>query len=289
EAEQFIQNFLSIVDRCKQDVEAREGPADKWLSVSTSMVLKNVENALEKMKTRTACNEVVYGMLNIWRWWLRRNNGRINEAGKNFVKVWTILLSPFAPFAAEEAWHTIGGEGFASAQRWPEMKVDEDGVFPLVHEDILRELMADVREILKVVKGKPSTIKIFKAAEWKFPLAERLLTSSAGDAFEWLKEHHRDKLALAQRLMTRVVERLRAVEDLCGEYSKVLGAGDQKQALAKLLKFEKNIWLQAAELIKQETRLDVVVLDEDDASSPAEAVKASQSIPLKPAVYVSTE
>lgn len=287
EAEQFIQNFLSIVDRCKQDVEAREGPADKWLSVSTSMVLKNVEKALEKMKTRTACNEAVYGMLNIWRWWLRRNNGRINEAGKKFVKVWTLLLSPFAPFAAEEAWRNLRGEGYASTHRWPETGVDEDSVFSLVHEDVLRELMADVREILKVVKGKPAVIKIFKAAGWKVSLAERLLGSSPSDAFGWLKEHHRDKLAVAQRLMTRVVERLKAVEDLCGEYSKVLGAGDRKEALAKLLRVEENIWVQAAELIKQEIRVDVVVLDEDDASGTAEALKASQSIPLKPAVYVS--
>ncbi len=40
---------------------------------------------------------------------------------KGELRVFTILLSPFAPHAAEEVWHEAGlGEGFAACQKWPE-------------------------------------------------------------------------------------------------------------------------------------------------------------------------
>ncbi|MDW7977662.1 MAG: leucine--tRNA ligase, partial [Candidatus Caldarchaeum sp.] len=289
EAEQFIQNFLNIVRRVSDGVESSEGKADRWLEASTAMTVKTVENALEKMKTRTACNEVVYGMLNNWRWWVRRNSGRISEAGRRFVEVWTQLLAPFAPFAAEEAWKALGKQGFVSTQRWPEIKIDDNLLVSLAQEDVLKDFMEDVREVLKIVKGKPVQIKVFKASLWKTQLAEKLLKNSVAEAFSWLKESYPDKLAAAQKITSRIAERLRAVEERCGSYCDALGLGERKKVVAELLKNEQKMWEDAAGLIQQETRVEVIVMDEAAASGNAESSKAGQAVPLKPAIYVSTE
>ncbi|MCX8200852.1 MAG: leucine--tRNA ligase, partial [Candidatus Caldarchaeum sp.] len=104
EAEQFIQNFLGIVQKVVGEADDEEGPADRWLLAATDRSLEIISQNLEKAKTRSACSEAVYGMLNNWRWYLRRNGGKLGKAARVFVERWALMLSPFAPFAAEEAW-----------------------------------------------------------------------------------------------------------------------------------------------------------------------------------------
>ncbi|MEM1946882.1 MAG: leucine--tRNA ligase [Candidatus Caldarchaeum sp.] len=289
EAEQFIQNFLNIVQRVSEEGDSSEGPADRWLLASLKISIKTVTDALEKMKTRTACNEVVYGMLNVWRWWARRNNGKITRAGKQFVEQWTLLLAPFAPFAAEESWKTLGKNGFASAQKWPETQLSIDDVLPLVYEDVVKEILSDVREILGVVRGKPKHIKLFTASEWKTSLAKNLLKSSLYEALFWLSKTHPDKAKTAQKIAPKISEVLRGWEEKSRKYSGVMELGDVKSLVEKILPADRTLTHEAAALIEQETKIPVTVLDEQEAVQGMEASKASNATPLKPAIYVETE
>ncbi len=288
EAEQFIQNFLTIVQRVSSGVEDREGPADRWLMAALAYTVKTATEALEKMKTRTACNEVVYSMLNNWRWWVRRNNGMITEAGKKFVKTWTILLSPFAPFAAEEAWKMLGGEGFVSIQEWPSIEVSTDDYISLVYEEVLKEVMADVREIMGLLKGTPRIIKFYTASEWKTYFAEQLLKTSTSEAMSWLKNNYPTKLDAGHKVAVKISDVLRNVREKCVKFGDVLGAGNPEEVVSKLLKRDREICIDAASIIAQETKIETVVLDEADATERIEAAKAVHAIPFKPAIYIVT-
>ncbi|MEM2236962.1 MAG: leucine--tRNA ligase [Candidatus Caldarchaeum sp.] len=288
EAEQFIQNFLGLVQRVSGDVENSEGPADRWLLASLKISVKTVTEALEKMKTRTACNEVVYGMLNSWRWWTRRNNGSVTVAGRKFIEGWTLMLAPFAPFAAEEAWKTLGKQGFASVEKWPEEELSEEDLLSLVYEDVIKDILSDVREVLGIVKGTPKSVKLFTASEWKTSFARKLLKTSLSEALSWLSKTYPDKLKIGQKIAPKIVEHLRNWEEKCKKYTETVGFGDVKELLEEILSFDRKIAVEAAALLEQETKIGVQVLAEEEALQGMEAVKAANSASLKPAIYVET-
>jgi leucyl-tRNA synthetase len=287
EAEQFVQNFLTIVRRAV-DAEDAEGPADRWLLAALKLSVKTVTEALEAAKTRTACNEVVYGMLNNWRWWVRRNGGRVTRAGRTYSETWTCLLAPFAPFAAEEAWKLLGKNGYVSTSRWPEMPLTEEDLKHLIYEKALEELMDDVREVLKVVKGQPSTVKLYTAAGWKTMFAERILRSKLGDALKWLAETFPEKLGDGRRIGPRLVQELRGWLEKHNSLCSAAGFRPDEDVLVELIRRGRSLCLDAAAIIEREAGLKAVVLDESEAVSDAEREKAVNSLPLKPAIYVVT-
>ena len=287
EAAQFVQNFLAIVRRAAEAEDA-EGPADRWLLAALKLSVKTVTEALEAAKTRTACNEVVYGMLNNWRWWVRRNSGRVTRAGRVYSEAWASLLAPFAPFAAEEAWRLLGKSGYVSTSRWPEMPLTEDDLKHLMYEKALQELMDDVREVLKVVKGQPTMVKLYTAAGWKTTFAEKILHSKLGEALKWLMEKMPEKQEEGRRIAPKLAQELRNRWEkhmsLCG----LAGFSPREEMLVELMKSDRTLCLDVAVLIEREAGLKAVVLAESEALSGMEREKAANSLPLKPAIYVVT-
>jgi leucyl-tRNA synthetase len=77
-----------------------------------------------------------------------------NEISKKDLETFVKLLSPFVPHIAEELWEKIGNKGFISLAEWPkadERKINEE--FDK-EEQIVEKTVADVLNILKIVRGE---------------------------------------------------------------------------------------------------------------------------------------
>ena len=77
------------------------------------------------------------------------------------------MLSPFAPHLAEEFWEILGKKGFISLEKWP--KVNEkylDEGFER-GEQLVRDTLSDIRQVIELVGKKPKKVTLFTAPEWK--------------------------------------------------------------------------------------------------------------------------
>ncbi|MFH1787302.1 MAG: leucine--tRNA ligase [archaeon] len=101
-------------------------------------------------------------------------NSLSNEESKKVLEKSLKLLSPFCPHVAEELWARIGGDGFISLAKWPE--VDEEKINKKFEEQeqAVEKLVGDINQIKRITgkeKAKvyvyvlPNEIEIYKSIE----------------------------------------------------------------------------------------------------------------------------
>ncbi len=278
EAKNFLSNFLELLNRVMPAGES--GIADGWLISMLNLTVRKVTDALEAMKTRTAANEVVYGMLNIWRWWVRRGGGR---NGREFLEYWIRLLSPFAPFTAEEAWMRLGKKGFVSVERWPEYEPSKVDLRSVMAEEVLRDVLDDVREILKLVRGDLKEILIYSSAGWKVDLARDVIGLDIKEAMKTAGRAYGSK---GGTIVPKVLDILRRYLEKAKRYTELAGFGDPEDILRNLLTEDRRICEEVAMLLKTELKIPVTVIAEEEGISLDIGGKARSALPLKPAIYV---
>lgn len=111
----FLNRFYTLVlESCDKGLEA-----DKEMVRLRNRLVHDIEQRFDAF----SLNTVVSGFMEY-------NNSMLELAKKHggmdieTLKVFSILLAPFAPHIAEECWHLLGGEGTVFAAGWPEY--DED-------------------------------------------------------------------------------------------------------------------------------------------------------------------
>ena len=77
------------------------------------------------------------------------------------------MLSPFAPHIAEEMWEKLGQSGLVSASAWPDVSGDVIDVNAIQSEELLKGIMEDITNILRVTKIIPKKIIIYTADAFK--------------------------------------------------------------------------------------------------------------------------
>jgi len=77
------------------------------------------------------------------------------------------MLSPFAPHIAEEIWEKLGNSELASKSAWPSSIGIEIDSKSIQTETLLKSIIDDINNILKVTKISPKKITIYTAEQWK--------------------------------------------------------------------------------------------------------------------------
>jgi leucyl-tRNA synthetase len=77
------------------------------------------------------------------------------------------MLSPFAPHIAEEIWERLGNSGLVSQTSWPSVLADVIDPNAIQSEELLKSIMDDIANILKVTKITPKKITIYTADAFK--------------------------------------------------------------------------------------------------------------------------
>ena len=168
---------------------------DRWLLSRTRDLVLAVTASVEAMRLREALHAVLFGFESDLQWHRKRaaaaaaagsGSGGRDAILREVYAVRVLLLSPFAPHAADEMWERLGAGGApaapaASASRWPEAPAEWDDPAAIQAEDLLGRVVADVESIVRVAKtGAPRRITVYAAGGLKARAYESITRAVAG-------------------------------------------------------------------------------------------------------------
>ena len=178
-----IKNKLeSLLEECsklkpgKTELQAE----DKWILSKLQSLIERVGNSIEKMRLREGLHDVLFSFESDLNWYLKRAQakGRSDYSGLlyeiNSKRV--AMLSPFAPHIAEEMWEKLGNSELVSKSSWPEMSADSIDDNAIQSEDLLKSIMDDIANIIKITKITPKKIAIYTADAFKSKAYHAILT-----------------------------------------------------------------------------------------------------------------
>ncbi|MFQ5838192.1 MAG: leucine--tRNA ligase [Thermoplasmata archaeon] len=255
---------------------------DSWFTSVLHRAIGDTIAAMEGMNHRTALKHGFFDLQRAWSWYLRRCGNVPNQRLlREFLELQIKLLAPFIPHLAEEVWHALGHEGFIQTARYPEPS--EEAMDPKAEalEDYFKDLLDDVRQILKATRLKPEKIVLYTSPRWKREVYERAVQLRLKDRLDaglLIKEAreiesaqaHADELpAFCKRLAKTLMERGPR------ELERWSWTADEGAFLRDSLSFASS-----------ELQAKVEVCEEGNADIYDPMAKASQSMPWRPAIYV---
>ncbi|MCS7094359.1 MAG: leucine--tRNA ligase [Thaumarchaeota archaeon] len=253
---------------------------DRWLLARLRSHLSTIEEAMELMKTRTAANTALYLMLNDWRRYVRRRGGGYGPAARTFVNAWTKALSLFAPFTAEEMNRVLGNRGFVALSSWPVVEV-EYGVESLLEEELIDQLIDDIRNIAKLLNTKGRLVRVLVAPAAFLPIFSAVLKelSSEGrvDVRTYLEDFTRSGIVdrgAAAGLVTRFVN---SVQQLLNRYP--------VNVVDSVMRSEKSLYIEEVNYLSSELGIEIEV-QEADYLNPDAKRKSLQAVPLRPGIIL---
>jgi len=146
-------------------------PEDRWILGMLQNLALNVSQSMDKIRLREALHHILYDFDSELQWYLKRakSKQRTNISGilHKILSSRVLMLSPFAPHIAEEMWEKLGNSELASKSVWPssvEIEIDSKSIQT---ETLLKSIIDDINNILKVTKISPKKITIYTAEQWK--------------------------------------------------------------------------------------------------------------------------
>lgn len=256
---------------------------DKWLLSIIQGRIKAVTEALENLKTRTAAEMSLYEVWNDVRWYLRRRGNPNPKVLREVANTWVRLLAPFTPFICEELWSILGNEHFVSVAEWPKYDGSKVDVKAEEVEALIKSLVDDTLNIIRVTKISPKKIYYYVAADWKWMAFKKLLELSCSKKLD-MRESMRALMedpalknmakALAS-FLSKVIEEINALP------------AERRQRLLKTgIIDEFGELSEAKPFFEKEFNVEVEVYKEDDPEKHDPKGKASQARPFKPAIYI---
>jgi len=246
-------------------------PIDDWFQSVLYRTVKEVEEEMEKLNFKTAIVKGYFNLQNAFKWYIRRCGVPNRGLLKKFIEFQTLMLAPITPHIAEEIWEKLGKKEFISLAEWP--KVDESKILYELEkgEDIIKSLIEDATEIIKLIKKRPRRMKIVIASQWKYQLLKKIKERvSTGETI-------REALRASLREV-RVPDR-RAIGVLASTIIK------RTEILELMIPrdTERKVIDGARDFIKRELKLDeVLIVDEEKCTES----KARQALPARPAIVL---
>jgi len=156
----------SFFDEIMATPERPKGRIDDWLLSQLNERITRINEAMTVYDLRSFSNEAYFELPSDFRWYLRRGGGA-KETIRAAMEVLVKAMAPITPHLAEELWGRLGNKSLVSASEFPKVRAEWSDKSAGAEEDYLREVSADVGEILKVTGIKPNKIVLTVSADWK--------------------------------------------------------------------------------------------------------------------------
>jgi leucyl-tRNA synthetase len=258
-------NFIfDVVNSLKKAKSKKTRNIDEFLISKINKIGREVLEAYENLRFRTATQLLVFEFLNDLEWYFKRV-GKIENANEkvleNVMKKYIPLISPLIPHLAEELWEMMGGENFVFEEKMPTFEKFKEK--PILLEGFLQSLIEDIRSVKKLVEAKPKEVDIIVAAEWKFDLVEKISKGVKVELKDILGKFE-DK---GKENVAKFYRKFVSMKDI-----KLIPREDQLKVLE-----------EARYILEKEVEAKVIITVEENSGLE----KAKQADPLRPAIYFS--
>ena len=291
EAINGIKNKLELMYENSTKTKAEEipelEPEDKWILSMLQNLALNVSQSMDKIRFREALHHILYDFDSELQWYLKRTKSkqRTNISGilHKILSSRVLMLSPFAPHIAEEIWEKLGNSELASKSAWPSSIGIEIDSKSIQTETLLKSIIEDINNILKVTKISPKKITIYTAEQWKSKAYNSILKNvldgqtNIGTIIKSLianKETERIKKDpdFVKKTLNDILSE--PVELRKGRMN--IGQIDEKQIISSEL----------SSLVKNDYNVELSVFSESDSEKYDPKNKAKAARPFKPAILI---
>lgn len=259
---------------------------DYWLKAKIGVRLDNIGVSMQKMRLREALHDILYGIESDYAWYRRRQEARGGVVSPNMIR-WLCrlrarLLSPFAPHAAEQMWHTLNEPGLVIGQMWPERSGSDEDVARYIHsEHLMISILEDITKISKIADISPRRIRVYvdPVSEPYYAVLNNVLDGKA-EMRDVMKNIASDP---AKRHLRRKPEKIsKCLKDILNEPVEIRRARMQDDAFdeASLMRRELK-WVIRT---RYDAEVSVYVIGDDAIEDPGN--KAGQARPFKPAIFI---
>lgn len=264
--EQFINFSKENYDVGRDDVKS----IDNWMESKINEMIKDASNLMEKTYFRSAMQKIFFDLQKSLRWYMKRCNNNPNKKVMNkLIESQIIMMTPIIPHTCEEAWELIGNKGFVSNASWP--KYDDSKIQEVDSEEDVRKIIEDINSVLKLAKVEDlKTIKIIVCADWKY-LLYKILKDSL--------EITRNPGELISKVMSTDLKRYG--QEVTKIIPRIIKSGQVPEFTSQ--KIESKALEESIEFLKDEYKVDVKILIEENAS---EEPKCKNAMPGKPAIVL---
>ncbi len=260
-----LEFIMGLVERARDEKKGKDDALiEKWLASRLNKKIKLARTHYENFSIRELSLELFYDVVNDLQWYLKRT---ASPQLREFLKTWSIVISPVMPHIAEEIWHMLGGKELVVQKDFPESdekKINED----VEHgEELIKETRADIENVIKLTGKKPARIFIYTASDWKHALYKIVGNEKAMDKIMKVASADpvlKQKMNDVQRVTRQLVKNAYALP-------KTLGASEEEEALS-----------EACEFFKNEFSCEILVKQDSEGTHE----KAKNAIPGKPAIVL---
>ncbi len=272
-----IQAFVGELDDSAEDIPM--GKIDRWLVSRFNGHVKTIRDAMDRLDLRMMASTAYFEMFNDLKWYTRRG-GHCRSALREVYRRWFTAMMPVTPHTVEELWEREGFEGLASEAQFPEYDPALDCPEAEYGEDLIRYVMSDAAQIVKVTGMQPAKVILYTAPAWK-----RKVVSNAADL---LSEGRLDVPGLTKTCMAdpELRSRGKAVSELC----KKVAADHMRSTPEKVRSIadtdENTLLTSAAGFIGADLGTEVQVIDTDAEGIYDPAGKSKAAVPGRPAILL---
>ncbi len=264
----FLADVINDLEKMKNN---RIGNAERFLLSKLQKIVKRTTESYEILKFRTAVVHCLFEASSHLKWYMRRcgDKKKMNrEVTRRYLETVIRLLCPMVPHYSEEMWEKLGNSSFVSLAEWPEFDktmIDEKAE---KGEELIRHVLEDAENIIRLVKRKPKKLIIYVAEEWKHEV-QKAVVEHKGNAMKVLmqSEEMRRKGREVAEMVKNMLKRYPSLEK-----NLLLDEDD-----------ELNILMDARTMISNELGIKEVNVVR---AGPSKSEKASKAMPFKPGIEV---
>lgn len=290
EAVKGIKNKLeSMLEECaryRSGSTVKPEQEDKWIKSKVQQLILKTTSSIQKMRLREALHFILYDFESDLQWYTKRALAKKrNDFSTILHEVSSIrvsMMSPFAPYAAEEMWSRLGNAGIVSKSTWPEYHKDMIDFESIQSENLLKNTIEDIKNIIKVTKITPKKITIYTSAQWKVNAYQKILSKVvAGEV--------NIGLLIRSLIADKDTEEVKKDPDFVKKTINDILSESQEERESKNkigLIDEKKILSELDSLVQAEFGITLQVFSESDQDKYDPKNKSRTSRPYKPAILI---
>ena len=275
---QRLDRIISMAEELYSSARTEQtSDVDNWLISRFGNHMLSIHEGMKKFDLRNMASETYFEMLSDMKWYLRRG-GRNSEAVMAALRMWISAMAPITPHVAEELWEICGFKGMVSEYEFPEISGADAGAE--FGETLIRDVISDISQIMKVTKMVPERVIIYTTQEWKLKAMRIALNLES--------ENRLDIPTLTKMCMSD--DSVKKHGKAASEFAKKLAvdmsrtSNEGRRALMQLDEIQHLS--AAASFISSETGVRTEVMSADDPDIYDPQGKSKAAIPGRPAIYL---